>query len=201
MIATTRTDRRGNHSFTSLPETGDYTVQVLPPGGNAATTALARPVSIRRGDTAVSGQDFGVRPIATPRPPRMAAADALFTEFGRVLLSLPGQRRRYQRPRGICRSGTASLPSDTVERVAVVFRPVIEADVQPRDAGPGGAQPHGVVAEPTLHRRADLLQEVALRLRGVPDERRQMAVGGVRLGGRGTIRMASRPMLGNSITA
>src|SRR5688572_14159777 len=60
---------------------------------------------------------------------------------------------------------------------AVILGPVVEAHVQPRDAGPGGAEPHGSGTNPTSHRLPDRLPEgVPLPLGGLPDERRQVSV-------------------------
>lgn len=73
VIATATTDRQGGYAFRSLPETGDYSVQVVPPARAVATTATTAAVSISRGDSSPQVQDFGVRTPTAPAPVRRPA--------------------------------------------------------------------------------------------------------------------------------
>src|SRR5262245_54859510 len=79
---------------------------------------------------------------------------------------------------GSCSGWLCGLP---VQRVAIVLGPIIEPHMQPRDAGPSSAEPHGLGAEPTLHRRPDQLPQcTSLQLGRLADECPKVAVGGMR---------------------
>lgn len=61
VIASVLTDRQGRYRFGSLPETGDFQVQVVVPNGMNPTTENPREILISSGDVIRAGEDFGLR--------------------------------------------------------------------------------------------------------------------------------------------
>jgi peroxidase len=61
VVSTVMTDSSGRYWFNQFRETGDYQVNVVVPAGLQVTPSNPQNVLISRGDTTISGLDFGIR--------------------------------------------------------------------------------------------------------------------------------------------
>jgi hypothetical protein len=86
VLASTRTGRDGRYRFASFPETGNYTVRVVPTL-RLTTASTDRAVLISRGGLTVSNVNFGLQPqgrtnlASSTTQPTAAAMDAAFTDM------------------------------------------------------------------------------------------------------------------------